>query len=153
VPAAGLGLRRMLITLDGSEFSESILEPALGLARTLGMRVTLLRALYSSDPADRALALAYLEAVAGRFPDDLPPPKLLAIPHRSPAEAIFRTSTSGNYDLVAMATHGQGGIRHRVVGSTADEVLRGTTHPVLMFRPESVAARWYLAAREAFAPA
>jgi nucleotide-binding universal stress UspA family protein len=151
-PDAGKGLRRMLVTLDGSDFSESILSPAVGLAKTLGMEITLLRALSGTDPGDRELALAYLQAIADELPAEISS-RILAVPHRSATEAILGTASNASFDLIAMATHGQGGFRHRVVGSTAHEVLRGSRQPVLMYRPDSLAARWYLAAREAFAPA
>jgi starvation-inducible DNA-binding protein len=38
-------------------------------------------------------------------------------------------------DLIALATHGRGGLRRLLVGSVADKVLRGSTTPVLVYRP------------------
>jgi nucleotide-binding universal stress UspA family protein len=38
-------------------------------------------------------------------------------------------------DLVAIATHGAGGIRRFVLGSVTDKVLRASPRPLLVFRP------------------
>jgi nucleotide-binding universal stress UspA family protein len=37
-------------------------------------------------------------------------------------------------DLIAMSTHGRGGISRWVLGSVASNVLRGTTKPILLVR-------------------
>lgn len=38
-------------------------------------------------------------------------------------------------ELIVMATHGRRGIRHLLIGSVAEEVLRGADRPVLTIRP------------------
>jgi hypothetical protein len=38
-------------------------------------------------------------------------------------------------DTIALATHGRGGLRRRLLGSVADKVVRGTSAPVLVYRP------------------
>ena len=38
-------------------------------------------------------------------------------------------------DLVVMATHGRGGLRRTLLGSTADKVIRSAHTPVLVRRP------------------
>jgi nucleotide-binding universal stress UspA family protein len=43
-------------------------------------------------------------------------------------------------DLIAMATHGHGGLRRWVMGSVADRVLHSTHLPMLVVRPSEVAA-------------
>ncbi|MDQ2671010.1 MAG: universal stress protein, partial [Gemmatimonadota bacterium] len=54
-------------------------------------------------------------------------------------------------DLVAIATHGAGGIRRMVLGSVADKVLRSSRRPLLVFRPKLQRIEEEL--REAFASA
>ena len=39
------------------------------------------------------------------------------------------------YDLIAMTTHGRGGVRRLLLGSVADKVIRGAAKPVLVIRP------------------
>jgi nucleotide-binding universal stress UspA family protein len=38
-------------------------------------------------------------------------------------------------DLIAMATHGRGGLPRLFLGSVADKVLRGCHTPLLVYRP------------------
>jgi nucleotide-binding universal stress UspA family protein len=52
-----------------------------------------------------------------------------------PAEEIADLARCANVDLVAMATHGQTGLRHLLMGSVAEQVLRDLTIPVLLIRP------------------
>jgi nucleotide-binding universal stress UspA family protein len=52
-----------------------------------------------------------------------------------PAEEIAALARCANVDIVAMATHGQTGLRHLLIGSVAEHVLRDLTIPVLLIRP------------------
>ncbi len=45
----------------------------------------------------------------------------------------------GGCDLIAMATHGAGGIARWVMGSVTDRVLHATTLPILVVRPADLA--------------
>lgn len=47
------------------------------------------------------------------------------------AEAILQTSRREASDLIVMGTHGLGGFRKLMLGSTTERVLRGTQTPVL----------------------
>ena len=44
------------------------------------------------------------------------------------------THAGGGYDLIALATHGRGGLRRLVMGSVAEQVLGSTKLPLLMVR-------------------
>jgi len=52
-----------------------------------------------------------------------------------PAEEIAELARFTNIDIVAMATHGQTGLRHLLLGSVAEQVLHDLTIPVLLIRP------------------
>jgi nucleotide-binding universal stress UspA family protein len=52
-----------------------------------------------------------------------------------PAQEIAELARFANIDIVAMATHGQTGLRHLLLGSVAEQVLRDLTIPVLLIRP------------------
>jgi nucleotide-binding universal stress UspA family protein len=52
-----------------------------------------------------------------------------------PAEIILDVANSSGTDMVAMATHGRGGIRRFLMGSVADRVAWHTHVPVLLVRP------------------
>jgi nucleotide-binding universal stress UspA family protein len=45
----------------------------------------------------------------------------------------------GGCDLIALATHGRGGLQRWAMGSVAERVLAGTTLPVLIVRPQPTA--------------
>jgi nucleotide-binding universal stress UspA family protein len=64
------------------------------------------------------------------------------------AEAIIRTAEAGEdlpgirlgtSDVIAMATHGRGGLDRWALGSVTERVLHGTAFPVLVVRPRTVA--------------
>jgi nucleotide-binding universal stress UspA family protein len=129
---------RILVPVDGSPFSESILGPAGDLARLHGAEVTLF---YAGRPtAPRPTPAAYLRDLSERLRDTLPEVRVRMDLSWWPARAIIHEADHGAYDLVAMATHGWGGLRHFMLGSTADKVLRGTRRPLLLFRPQAVPA-------------
>ena len=53
----------------------------------------------------------------------------------SPGAAILEEARQLGVDVVALATHGRGGLGRILLGSVADKVLRGATMPVLIHRP------------------
>jgi nucleotide-binding universal stress UspA family protein len=52
----------------------------------------------------------------------------------SVAETILSLTPSLPADLIALATHGAGGVRRFVLGSVADKVMRAAECPVLAVR-------------------
>ena len=57
-----------------------------------------------------------------------------------PATAIAQTARQQNVDLVAMATHGRGGIARLVMGSVATGVLHRIGVPLFLVRPARLEA-------------
>ena len=53
----------------------------------------------------------------------------------APAEEIARVVGEESIDLVVMGTHGATGLRHLILGSTAENVVRTARCPVLTVRP------------------
>ncbi len=51
-----------------------------------------------------------------------------------PAETICSFAEENEIDLIAMSTHGLGGITRWALGSVADKVVRGSAKPVLLIR-------------------
>ena len=105
-------LSKLLVLLDGSEASGSILPHAAWLANAFGA------------------AIDYLRLV--------PAPE-------NPVEAIREYIARTNPDVVALATHGRGFLR-LLVGGVADELVRQSDRPVLVFRPHELS--WTAATRE-----
>jgi nucleotide-binding universal stress UspA family protein len=147
---------RILVPLDGSDFSEAALPAARALAGTLaagpGADVRLLRVVepaggglvgqqapaFMSDPA-AALAAAdeYLESLAVAFRSEARAVSVDASAGR-PAETIAAAARDEAADVIVMATHGRGGLARVVLGSVAFDVLRRVTVPVLFVRPEAL---------------
>ena len=54
---------------------------------------------------------------------------------------IIAAATTRGADIIAIATHGRGGLSRLLLGSMADELVRSTSTPVLLFRPGPSALR------------
>ncbi len=139
-----LPLRRILIALDGSEFSREVVGPALELARATGARVSLLEVVTRHNGLVRLLragdrtadaAERSLRDVRERIPPDVGPVDVRVVEHGNPAAGIALEARREDVDLVAMATHGRGGLRRILMGSVAESVVRSVQLPVLLFRP------------------
>lgn len=57
-----------------------------------------------------------------------------------PAEEIVRLAEKESADLIVMGTHGWTGVRHLLLGSVAEKVLRMALCPVLVVRPAAETA-------------
>lgn len=139
----------VLVPLDGSAASESILEAARELCRMTGSRLTLLgvvspnvivgaRAypLPAGHLAERKeKVLAYLETVAEGLRSEGLEVEARATEGQTPAGAILEEADALGATLIAMATHGHAGITRTVLGSVSDKVLRAGRRPVLLRRP------------------
>lgn len=55
--------------------------------------------------------------------------------HPQPAQGILEYAATRGADLIAVATHGLGGLARLLVGSVADKVIRGASAPVLVVHP------------------
>jgi len=139
-------LRNALVALDGSPFSEQVLEAAAPLFQALDTRVTLLHVLSPpllrtsnggdfSTIATRAQALLYLEELAERYEDRVPDARIMVLENGEPAALIASLLAGGEYDLGVLATHGRSGLSRMLMGSVAESVLASTWRPLLLFRP------------------
>ncbi len=143
-----LPIRRMLVTLDGSSFSEEVLTPAVEFARATGARLSLVEVVTRRGltrvfrPGDRSAEAAeeFLRDVRSRIPEEMGPVDTRVVEQGNAAAGIVRETRRDEVDLVAMATHGRGGLRRLVLGSVAESVIRGANVPVLLYRPAGVGA-------------
>jgi nucleotide-binding universal stress UspA family protein len=150
--------QRILVALDGSAVAERALPHAEALAEKFGATIVLVRATTSpaqivaaeagagvipvspmvADPveltaAERRDAAAYLGGVAERLRAD---GRTVEVdePEGRAGEAIVARAEEAEADLIAMTTHGRGGLGRAFFGSVADEVLRHAPCPVLLVR-------------------
>ena len=56
-----------------------------------------------------------------------------------PAMEVVEFAREGQFDLLVVGTHGRTGLRHAILGSTAERVVRRALCPVLTVHPESKA--------------
>lgn len=149
---AGTRLERVLVPLDTSSTSEEILETVLAIADP-GVTITLAHVvepvLGTSEPALpfpmpmdpslltdlRTMAQARLDRVAEALRARGVTVTTRVLTGVGPANLLLEEAGTGRYDLVAMTTHGLGGLRRLLLGSVTDKVVRGTTGPVLALRP------------------
>jgi nucleotide-binding universal stress UspA family protein len=155
--------QRILVPLDGSPFGEQILAPATTLARIMNASLTLLSVIEpilataalaagldggmaaplpsqsvnpEQDEERVALESAALERMAARIRLlDLPVDTRVVIDAR-PAHAIVEYASRHRIDLIAMTTHGRGGLKRLVAGSVSESVLRAADAHMLLYRPE-----------------
>ena len=154
--------KRILVALDGSQPSESILPYARSFAKTLKIPVELLQVI---DPAtlipvaavkhvhyqdvltvERKYSSDYLKQVATSFSE--PSSVNYSVEIGRPAEVIIDRAAAQAGTLIAMTTHGRSGITRWLLGSVAEKVLHAATHHLLLVRttgeikkPEAAALR------------
>jgi nucleotide-binding universal stress UspA family protein len=147
-------LDRMVVTLDGSELAESVLDPALELAEALGLPVVLKRvigvrmdlespyiphaahAYHEQVEQERTEAREYLAQVGEEASRRGAKVAALDVDQGPAARTILDTIDADGRDVLAMATHGRGGLRRMLLGSVSDKVVRAATGPVLLVRPD-----------------
>ncbi len=148
---AAVPFRKILVPLDGSEASEHLLELAAPFAAADSPRWLLMRAIPPFVPGGTPYlphllrdtsehesvlnaAKGYLEGAAKRFHEPGGEVEVHAVTAGQPAVAILRVAEEEGVDLIAMSTHGRGGVARLLLGSVADKVVRGSSIPVLLHR-------------------
>ncbi|MPZ23006.1 MAG: hypothetical protein GEU28_05565 [Dehalococcoidia bacterium] len=150
---------KILVTLDGSELSESILNPVLDLCRASSLQLRLYSVL---DPDDVAY-LAGLPTAGGSPPPEKEPhgqaqtrllqeiqARLEELAGRfraagagvetetalgDPSDLIISEARRWQPRLIAMATHGRTGFAEQLMGSVSASVLKSGVAPVLLVGP------------------
>jgi len=138
----------VLVPLDGSTLAEGALGPAIGFGRD-GAKLVLLRAVEAhaapfAHPADAQVtaieeAEQYLAGVATRAREAGATDVDTSVWYGPPVDSIADAAQFRKADLIVMSTHGRSGIGRFVLGSVAESVLRSTTAPILLLRPEAPA--------------
>jgi nucleotide-binding universal stress UspA family protein len=82
----------------------------------------------------RAEAHVYLQRMAGSLREQGIATQTSIVASAHPASAILKEAASGEYDLVALETHGRKGLPRLFLGSVTDKVVRGSAVPVLVHR-------------------
>lgn len=141
---------RILIPLDGSSLSEQIVPVARRWGDRLGAHFTVLRVI-GGHPRIAFPALPDIERIAAGLDDRqaraylveqataLAPAWVEVATRTAPAggvaSAILDMAGIAGADMIALATHGRGGLRRVLLGSVADRVFRNSRVPVMLLRP------------------
>jgi nucleotide-binding universal stress UspA family protein len=126
-------LDEILVPLDGSPLAEQVLGPALDLARLMEARCGLLRVAVGLPEV--AKAEEYLNGVATRLRGQGLQVRTRVLVARHAAEAILEEAAARTGSLIALATHGRGGLTRLLLGSVASKLVRAATSPLLVYRP------------------
>jgi nucleotide-binding universal stress UspA family protein len=148
------GIKRIVVPLDGSELSASILPFVEEFAAKLGASLLLHTVvppyhLYPGADMTQRVAETSLDDMVAVFEAKLGETKAL-IHRRSDLEVgsrvavgptvdtIVEVAREEGADVIAIATHGRSGIGRWVLGSVADGVVRRSHLPCLVVRPMEV---------------
>jgi nucleotide-binding universal stress UspA family protein len=145
-----VGITRLVAPLDGSSLAEEALPVATAISRQLGTSIVLVEAVNPAalipptvgagalipaeiyDETADALeqeAQAYLAAVAGRLREQGLPvaTRVLTGP---PSPAIMDAVALG--DVIVLCSHGRSGVQRWLLGSVAEQLVRGARVPVIL---------------------
>ena len=145
-----IAIRTILAPTDFSPHAEAALRYACGLAERLGATLHLLHVLPEVVPAGPDLTLApslpqeyyresedrSLEALADAIDPAWGQPLVFetAVRWGNAVDAIVGYATDRGVDLLVLATHGRTGLRHALLGSVAERIVREAPCPVLTIR-------------------
>jgi universal stress protein A len=145
--SAPIAMNHILVPVDFSESSDRALAQATSLAQQTGGSIILLHvveisyayadvAVFDQASLERDLlagAEQRLEQMAASCESDGVPAKHIVRSGRSP-RVIADVAASENVDLIVISTHGYTGLKHVLLGSTAENVVRYAPCPVLVLR-------------------
>lgn len=134
-------LQTLLVCLDGSPLSESIIEPATELATRTGATLMLVQVLNPDEGPGMGSDIAesgYLQSIAAgiRKQHDLKP-DWDVLHGRDPGRSIAEYVAGFPGAMVAMTTHGYTGLRQLSLGSVTRDLVHMAGCPVLTFKPKT----------------
>jgi len=123
--------RRVVVTLDGSSLAESVISHVLRLDQPADLEITLLAVAPLGQNGDEP----YLARVADELRGRGARVHTHVAHDEHAAGGIVLYAYMNNMELIAMSTHGRGGLSRILLGSVAERVMRLTALPVLLWRP------------------
>ncbi len=142
--------KKILVPLDGSKLAESVLVHVRPLAKSMQSEVVLLRVVslpvssyvvvteprlvVDANADAEAQARDYLKGIAATLKTEGIQTSV-EIGTGVIGETIQKFAVDVRADLIAMSTHGRGGLARLVIGSVADQLVRNSEVPILLIRP------------------
>jgi nucleotide-binding universal stress UspA family protein len=121
---------RILVSVDGSAFSEEVVPYARNIAEATGARLALLT-VAERDTAKQD-AQRYIDDLAARFGAEA----LTVTADHSVSADIQAEADRVPRTLVAITSRGRGGLLTAMLGSVARELVQSSHAPVLVYRPQ-----------------
>jgi nucleotide-binding universal stress UspA family protein len=151
--------KKILVCLDGSPLAEQILPYAVEQAQKFESKIILFTVF--SEPTFTSVALpgfpgvpmdtrameiqaqqeekestTYLQSVADKLASEKGLQAEGVTTMGVAGQTIVQYAAANEIELIAIATHGRGGLGRAVTGSVADYVIRNSTIPILLIKPE-----------------
>jgi nucleotide-binding universal stress UspA family protein len=133
---------RVVLPLDGSAFSESIIPEAVEMATALNARLVLVHVV-SEDvkvppdiPAGDVLESSYIHSRAEAIEDTYGVRLDWDVLHGDPADSICRYLEGERDTILAMSSHSSNGFKRMLFGSVTSECLRRSGSPMLVLQPK-----------------
>jgi nucleotide-binding universal stress UspA family protein len=146
-------IREILVPLDGSPFAEAAIAPASAIAALFGAELLLVQVVWPLSAGNllpvpfpsgydtevmgvqRKETQDYLDGLVNDLRERDVTVRATVVVGHNVAEALLDLAHQQRIDLVAIATHGRGGVQRLLLGSVADKLIRGAGPPVLVVRP------------------
>ena len=129
--------RNILVPLDGSKLSESVLPEVERIASALNSHITILIIAYT-EYGKKEKVIGEAEQYVNKVIKQMRNKGLIVDSFigyaLDTAKRILDYAAEYDIDLIMMSTHGYTGAKHLLFGSVAEEVVRNTTKPVLLVR-------------------
>jgi universal stress protein A len=147
--------QHFLVPTDFSTYADEALDYAIALASKLQARLTLLHVIHSvplwaEGDMGRALPDVYLSQLEAQVQQGLEQRQQriqaagvqgnMLLVHGMPFQQIVDLARDQQIDLIVMGTHGRTGLKHLLLGSVAEKVVRLAPCSVLIVRQTSGAA-------------
>jgi universal stress protein A len=146
-------VKKILITTDLSGYSLAALEAGTAIASQFGSRVFLLYVMDSAHPLTKAHGVdaetrsghpraedqgrrGLAEFVKQHAGQEIAMTEVVRV--GAPVDEIRRFAEEEGVDVIVIATHGWTGLRHILLGSVAEKIVRLSSIPVLTVKPESL---------------
>jgi nucleotide-binding universal stress UspA family protein len=146
-------IREILVPLDGSPLAEAAVSPASAIAGLFGAERLLVQVVWPLSAGSllpvpfpsgydtevtgvqRKETQEYLDGLVNDLREQGARARATVVVEDNVAETLLDLAHPHRIDLVAIATHGRGGVQRLLLGSVADKLIRGAGPPVLVIRP------------------
>lgn len=127
-------LRKAVVAVDGSFFSEKVLLAVRQYLGDAAVEVHLIRVVDQNDESGRDEAERYLRSVS-EWMSSQGYSVTSELAEGEVDARINDAAVSSGADLIALATHGRMGVNRLRLGSVAESVVRSASQPLMLIRP------------------